>query len=89
MLTVRSSTTSTDWMGFSTNGNRSGVRAGYRPRKASRLFLTTWAVSGVPSWNVTPSRTVMVHWVKSSLCSSDSARYGTNSPSALGVVSVS
>ena len=29
---------------------------------ASKLFFTTMEVSAVPSWNVTPARSVSVHW---------------------------
>jgi hypothetical protein len=43
-------------------------------RVASRFSATMSAVRRSPLWNFTPSRSVMVHWVKSSLGVIDSAR---------------
>ena len=87
--TVSGSTTSTAAMLASTNWNSSDVRPGYWPRYASRLFFTTSAVSGDPSWNVMPGRSAIVHSVKSEFGVTASARNGTNSPSPLGTVRVS
>ena len=47
------------------------------------LFLTHGRIERVlPSWNVTPSRSLMVHSVSSSFGSADSARKGTKPSSA-------
>jgi hypothetical protein len=62
-FTVRSSTTSTLVIGENTMGNSGPATPGTWPRNASRFSLTASAFSGVPSWNVIPSRTVIVHWV--------------------------
>src|SRR3954453_19326692 len=43
-------------------------------RHASMFCLMTSAVSGVPSWNVTPERFTIVHCVKSAFGVIDSAR---------------
>ncbi len=57
----------------------------------ARVMLSTIAApsNGVPSWNVTPERAVMVHSVKSSFGVIDSARYGAALPSAVGIARVS
>jgi hypothetical protein len=51
--------------------------------------LTTSAVSGLPSWNVTPSRSEMFHCVYSAFGVIDCARNGWKPPSPSGTVSVS
>ncbi len=45
--------------------------------------------NGSPSWNVMPSRAVIVHWVKSSFGSRLSSRFGTNVPSSAGAIRLS
>src|SRR3954454_6949443 len=75
--------------GPNTSPNRIGCRVGYAPRYASRLFFTTVAVRGVPSWNLTPWRRTTVHTVASPLCVTDWARNGTKAPGAVGTVRVS
>ena len=89
IVTVSGSFTSTVSMLENTKMNSSGLRAGYWPRKASRLFLTTSAVRSVPSWNFTPSRSLMSQESKVSFGVTDSARKGTYSPSSFGAVRVS
>src|SRR4051794_31352893 len=86
---VASSAAVSRMYGPNTRLNRIGLRPGYLPRYASRLFFTTVAVSGVPSWNLTPSRRTIVHVVASAFESTDFARDGTNLPFSSGAVSVS
>ena len=69
-----------DLTSLKTNVNSSGCRAGYAPRYASRLFFTTVASSGVPSWNLMPSRSLIVHTVLSAFGVTDLARYGSILP---------
>jgi hypothetical protein len=88
-VSVRSSTTETSVMGWYAKRNSRGVRVGYRPRHASMLFFTTVESSAVPSWKLTPSRSLMVQTVRSSFDSTVSASNPTKSPSSLGTVSVS
>ena len=67
-------------------------RQGEREKAARADSKLTWrasAFSGVPSWNRMSGRTFTVHWVKSSFGVTDSARYGTATPSVLYAVSVS
>ncbi len=49
--------------------------------RRSKCLTTASALSGVSSWNMTPSRRVIVYWVSSSLPSIDSARKGSILPS--------
>ena len=79
ICTVRSFTTSTPMMFLSWNAKSRDARLWLpgTPRKASRLSLTTWAVSGSPSWKVTPLWRVSVHTLKVGSWVSVLARYGT------------
>src|SRR6185503_15480680 len=54
-----------------------------------RLSAIAAPSNGVPSWNVTPARALMVHSVESAFGVIDSARYGAALPSAVGIASVS
>src|SRR3954468_9113340 len=60
-LTVNGSTTSTLLMSLNTKMNSSGLRFGYVPRYASRLFFTTVASSAEPSENLMFGRSLIVH----------------------------
>ena len=55
--------------------------------RASKLFFTTVAVSGDPSWKVMPGRRVRVQTVYVELGVTDWARYGLMVPSAAWAVS--
>src|SRR5690349_15124315 len=74
--TVIGSTTLTDWMLKNTN-----VKSGFCSRYLSRLSLTTCAVRSVPSWNLMPERSLIVHCVYAALGVTDSARNGWILPS--------
>ena len=56
---------------------RREVVAGFTTRSIE--YFTSLAVSGLPSWNVTPSCSVNVKTVASSLTSTLAARFGTTS----------
>ena len=58
-------------------------------RYSSKFRTRAAASSGVPSWNLMPSRSVIFHSVKSALGSTDFARYGTISFLVFGTMSVS
>ena len=81
ITTVESSGASMLAMFWNTKMNRSGARpvfavASASPRLTSRFSFTISALSGVPSWNVTPWRSLMVSDVYSGFQLDDSARYG-------------
>jgi hypothetical protein len=76
-VTVRSSTT----LIVSTARKTTAVSPELRP--ASRLVLSASASNTSPLWNVTSGRSLIVHSVKSSLDSIDSARYGSGVPSSV------
>jgi len=85
-LTVRSSTTSAAAIG----PQLACVTLGFSGSKArSTVYFTSEAVSGLPSWQVTPSASVNVYSVPASFASQDFAMCGTGSPSASVASSVS
>ena len=73
IFTVIGPVASTEATLLSTIEKSSELRPSYWPRYASRLFFTTSAFRSVPSWNFTPSRIWIVHWVASLFDFTDSA----------------
>jgi hypothetical protein len=85
-------TTATIGSAGSTSTDSTGARARpVRPAALTRRRLSTIAApsNGVPSWNVTPSRAVILHSVNSSFDSTDSATYGVHPPLSVVIVRVS
>lgn len=79
--TVMGSTASTVMPSYA---DAQGHEAGSARKR--KLSTTAAASSGVPSVKVTPSRSLAVHTVKSSLCSTDSASEFWATPSGPSVV---
>jgi len=72
-----------------TNEKSKGLRPLYWPRYASMLFLTTVASSALPSWNLMPERSLIVHTVLAAFPVTDSARNGLYFSFASGTTKVS
>ncbi len=85
IFTVAGSTTS---MSFSGNGARTGTRT-LGSLSRSRFHLTALASNGLPSWKVTPLRSLSVYWVPSGETVQLSASIGRTSPFGSRKVSVS